>query len=201
MYWNRIYPQRYSRDMNRLPQIALVITFLLLSWLLMQVVHECGHVIGAVVSGGRIQQVILHPLVISRTDYSYNPHPLFVVWCGPILGMIIPVFIAGLSKKLAESLGYLFTAFAGFCLIANGIYLALGTIEGSGDVGEIIYYEGAVWPMIVLGLVCAPTGFYLWHVASPRFGFGKDPAEIQREHVLTCVTILMTVVALELALA
>jgi hypothetical protein len=28
---------------------------------------------------------------ISRTDLSFNPHPLLVVWAGPVLGVLLPM--------------------------------------------------------------------------------------------------------------
>jgi hypothetical protein len=51
---------------------------LFVSWLLMQAVHESGHVLGARLGGGTVAQVVLHPLTISRTDLAANPHPLLV---------------------------------------------------------------------------------------------------------------------------
>ncbi len=69
--------------MKRLDQIVLVGTFIGFSWLAMQAVHELGHVLGAVATGGRVTEVVLHPCTISRTDVHPNPHPLLVVWPGP----------------------------------------------------------------------------------------------------------------------
>jgi hypothetical protein len=66
-------------------------------------VHELGHVIGAVISGGVVERVVLHPLTISRTDVSPNPHPGIVVWLGPVIGCLFPLALAwsvGGSKLL-----------------------------------------------------------------------------------------------------
>ena len=54
--------------MLRWQQGVLIVATLLLSWLLMQAVHELGHAIGAWISGGHVERVVLHPLTISRTD-------------------------------------------------------------------------------------------------------------------------------------
>ena len=54
--------------MKRLHQILLIVSAVLASWLGMQAVHEAGHVLGACMTGGRVSQVVLHPLTISRTD-------------------------------------------------------------------------------------------------------------------------------------
>ena len=56
--------------MNRLHQLVLIGSTLLGSWLGMQAVHESGHVIGAWMTGGRVERVVLHPLTISRTDLA-----------------------------------------------------------------------------------------------------------------------------------
>ena len=68
-------------------QAILVISTLLGSWLGMQAVHESGHVLGALLTGGKIATVVLHPLTISHTELIDNPHPLCVVWAGPLVGV------------------------------------------------------------------------------------------------------------------
>ena len=54
----------------RFHQTVLMVATLLGSWLGMQAVHESGHALGALLSGGRVARVVLHPLTISRTDLS-----------------------------------------------------------------------------------------------------------------------------------
>ena len=41
----------------------------------MMALHELGHVVGAVPTGGSIECVVLHPMSFSRTDVSPNLHP------------------------------------------------------------------------------------------------------------------------------
>lgn len=73
-------------------KILFLFSTLCLSWLGMMAVHELGHVIGAVLTGGKVARVVLHPAAISRTDVSPNPVPLIVAWAGPIFGALIPLF-------------------------------------------------------------------------------------------------------------
>ena len=80
--------------MQRLQQIVFVVSLLALSWMGMMATHELGHVLGALVSGGHLDRVVLHPLTISRTDVAPNPNPLIVVWLGPIVGCVLPLAIA-----------------------------------------------------------------------------------------------------------
>ena len=111
--------------MKRQPQIILVAAMLGFSWLAMQAVHELGHVAAAVVSGGRIDRVVLHPATISFTQLAANPHPLLVAWTGPIVGAALPVLISFAARASHWRGWYLIQFFAGFCLIANGAYYPL----------------------------------------------------------------------------
>jgi hypothetical protein len=63
--------------MNRSYQFLLCTSTVAFSWLAMQAVHELGHIFHAWLSGGTVTAVILHPLEISRTDVSPDPHPQF----------------------------------------------------------------------------------------------------------------------------
>ena len=64
--------------MARLHQTVLIVATLIGSWLAMQAVHELGHVLGAALTGSRVECVVLHPLTISRTDVVYGTSPLLV---------------------------------------------------------------------------------------------------------------------------
>src|SRR5690242_1105479 len=123
--------------MKRQHQVLLIAATLAFSWLAMQAVHELGHVAAAIVSGGRVKAVILHPIMLSYTEYSSNPHPLFVSWMGPVVGVVLPLAAFAVARVCRLRTLYLFQFFAGFCLIANGAYLAFGAFGGIGDAGDI----------------------------------------------------------------
>ena len=69
--------------MQRYLQILLVASFIAFSWLAFMVVHEFGHALTAWLTGGSVSLMILHPLQISWTSFSRNPHPQLVAWGGP----------------------------------------------------------------------------------------------------------------------
>src|SRR3954453_20257592 len=98
----------------------------------MQAVHELGHVLCAWAGGERVDRVILHPLTISRTDASHDRHPLLVVWGGPLLGSALPLIVLPFARTSPPAPASLLRFFAGFCLLANGLYLGIGSFEGIG---------------------------------------------------------------------
>src|SRR5437763_5486921 len=102
---------------NRLPQIVLIASTLLGSWLAMQMVHESGHVLGAWLTGGRVERVVLNPITISRTDLKHNPNPSIVVWAGPIIGVVAPLLLWGTAALIRLRGAFVMRFFAGFCLL------------------------------------------------------------------------------------
>src|SRR5262245_32519309 len=98
------------------------------AWLGLMAFHELGHVLGAWMSGGQVAGVVLHPLAFSRTDLALNPHPMFVALAGPLWGSLVPIGLWGVCQAMRFRLAFLLRFFAGFCLIANGAYLASATV-------------------------------------------------------------------------
>ena len=105
--------------MKRLDQIVLIGMFIGFSWLAMQAVHEFGHILGAVTSGGHVTKIVLHPCTISRTDVHPNPHPLFVAWAGLIVGVLLPLLSFLLARALRS--GPAFFSFASLLASASSL--------------------------------------------------------------------------------
>jgi hypothetical protein len=183
--------------MSRLFQTLLIASTLVLSWLGMQIVHELGHVLGAWAGGETVNKVVLHPLTISRTDASHERHPLLVVWCGPIVGSLLPLVVLGITRLIGSGVFYLFQFFAGFCLVANGAYLGAGSFGGVGDAGELIHYGTPRWTLIVFGLACVPVGLCLWNGLGTHFGMGSSGGEVDRRAALGTLGLVLIVVLVE----
>lgn len=164
--------------MNQLRVVTLVVCTLVSSWLGMQAVHELGHVLAAWMTGGEVVHVALHPLSISRTDVTQNHWPGTVVWAGPIVGASLPLVVWGVVARLQIPGGYLLRFFAGFCLIANGLYIGLGSMEGVGDCGQMLQHGSMPWELWLFGLVTVPAGFLLWHRQGKHFGIGPDAEQV-----------------------
>ncbi|MBX3432613.1 MAG: hypothetical protein KF847_04780 [Pirellulales bacterium] len=133
------------------------------AWLLMQAVHEFGHVVGAWSTGARVERVVIHPLSIARTDVSGNQSPLVVTWCGPILGSLLPLAGWAALRGMPSPSPGLAQFFAGFCLITNGLYLAVGAWSGVGDCGELLRHGAPAWSLVAVGAFATAAGLTLWH--------------------------------------
>ena len=174
--------------MRRLYQIGLIGSFVGFCWLGMQAVHELGHCIGAWLTGGRVAGVYLHPLSISSTILSYNPHPLAVVWAGPLLGALLPVAVYLLTKIVHAPGLYLFRFFAGFCMVANGIYIGGGSFGRVLDARDMMRLGSPQWLLILFGIVA--TGYWPvsmeWSRTIFRVGGGKGRSQSQGDSLLAC---------------
>jgi hypothetical protein len=182
----------------RLFQTVLIVSTLAFSWLAMMVVHEFGHVLHLWLSGGTVERVVLHPLVISRTDPGLNPRPLFVAWGGPVWGCIIPLILLGIVLLCRWSWWYLVRFFAGFCLIANGAYLAGGSFDEVGDAGDILRHGSPRWTLFLFGIPTVALGLWFWHRLGPHFGLGPSSGKVDRRAALVMLVALILLVAVEL---
>jgi hypothetical protein len=187
--------------MKRQHHVLLIASTLALSWLTMQAVHELGHVAAAIVSGGRVAIVVLHPATISYTQLTSNPHPLFVAWMGPVLGVVLP-FVAFVVARMLRLRGwYLFQFFAGFCFIANGAYLAFGSLNGIGDAGDILRHGSPAWLLWLFGATTIPVGLLMWNRLGPHFGFGVSAGQVDRATAYTMFALLVLIAVLEIVLS
>lgn len=187
-------PSAISNTVIRLHQFILNGSTLLGSWLAMQATHEAGHSLGAWLTGGRVARVVLHPLTISRTDLSHNPHPLLVVWAGPAIGVIAPLIFWMIAACLRMAGTFVLRFFAGFCLIANGAYISFGSLTGIGDCGEMLREGSSIWQLWLFGLVTLPCGMWLWHGQGANFGLGGAEGKVNLQvayvSLIACLLLL-----------
>lgn len=147
--------------------------------------HECGHIAGGMACGATLTDFDLAPWRMPYSLHSTDPHPLVTLWAGPLLGIAIPLSLAALvNKRWAWFI-------ADFCLIANGVYLALAWLSGDRYLDTPRLLDAGAHPATIL-LYCVLTiGLgYTWfrsdciHVlsASPRSqsdGSSGTPGEIK----------------------
>ena len=185
----------------RFHQTLLIATFLPLCWLLMQAVHELGHVTATWATGGKVAKVVLHPLAISRTDSVGSAHPAAVVWAGPVVGSVLPLMLLAILKAARFSWTYLMQFFAGTCLIANGAYLGVGSFQKIGDAGDLLRHSSPAWALWLFGLIAVPLGLWLWNGLGPRFGLGRAAGQVDRRAAYCSAGMLVVVVVLGCALS
>lgn len=178
--------------------LCLVVSFLPLCWLWMMSVHEMGHVLGARCSGGTVTLVELHPLTISRTDVRPNPSPLFVVWCGPVVGCVVPAVFWGIARLMKWQGEFLLRFLAAFCLVANGVYIGAGSFAFVGDAGDMLRLGSPAWLLWLFGLITVGLGLGLWNGLGSQFGIGRQAAGVRSIWVMSSFGLLVLTVLLML---
>jgi hypothetical protein len=180
---------------NHVQRSVLLVTTLVASWLGMQAAHELGHVLGAWLTGGSVIRVVLHPLALSRTDVAWNPRPLVVAWAGPVLGVLVPLLLWAASVLGQVSVRFLLRFFAGFCLVANGVYIGISAWTAVGDGDTMLRYGSSPWQLALFGVATAPVGLWLWHGQGRYFGLGSERREISASAMYvtlaSCVALLV----------
>ena len=179
-------------------QFLLIISTLLLSWLGMMIVHELGHVLFAWVSGGAVSKVVLHPLVFSRTDLSRDPHPLFVVWGGALVGTTLPLVALALCKffkaaafSMCSILRRLLPGsewdlyWCGFFFTCRRSRRNDARRHTSMDVG-------------IIRRMIAVLGFYFWNGLGPHFGLGSRNGKVNPEIAIAVSLCLLGTIVIEL---
>jgi hypothetical protein len=165
----------------------------------MQAVHESGHVLGAWFTGGRVARVVLYPLTISRTDVADNPCPLAVVWAGPVVGVIVPLLLWVIAGAMQLPGTFVLRVFVGFCLLANGLYIGLGSFDRVGDCGEMLRHGSKPWQLWMFGAVTAPAGLWLWHRQGSHFGLGPAKGQVSRGVAVASLVVTLALLVLGFA--
>ena len=179
-------------------QLTLILCFMSFCWLGMQAVHELGHVVAAWLTGGEVLAVVLVPWEISRTDIGTNPHPLMVVWAGPVVGVLVPLMLWGIAWLWRLPLLYLFRFFTGFCLVANGIYIAFGPSNTGMDTEVMLTLGSARWMLLLFGIPSIIGGLALWHKQGKHFGFAEAKGVVEKQAVMTAVVLVAVTITVEI---
>lgn len=176
-------------------RFVLGILTLIGSWYAMMAAHEFGHVLGAWLTGGRVERIVLEFFSFSRTDVSPNAHPLIVVWMGPIVGSLLPLLAWAINRLINKTSDLVARFWAAFCLLANGLYIGAGSFGGVGDAGDMLAAGSPMWMLVAFGIIAAVSGFALFNGMGRRFGFGPNgcvnPRDLAAAAIFCAVSLII----------
>lgn len=142
-----IPPANLQWHARRWLRLALL---LIAAWCVMVLSHETGHLLGGWLGGGKLQQADLRPWALPHSHFEPDPHPLLTLWAGPILGVLVPLVVALLSRQPAAWL------IAHFCLLANGCYLLTAWVDGGSHLDTTRLLAQGASPLQIIAY-CAIT--------------------------------------------
>lgn len=136
---------------NRLwTRTASLVALLILSWCVMLMTHEIGHILGGWLSGATLKDYDLRPWRLPYSIHDPDPRPLVTLWSGPLFGIFAPLLIAIVIRRPVVWL------IAYFCMLANGVYIAAAWISGDRFLDSTMMLDNGTHP-IWLALHCVVT--------------------------------------------
>jgi hypothetical protein len=112
--------------------------------------HESGHLLGGRLSGATLKDYDLRPWRLPYSIHDPNPHPLITLWCGPIVGVLVPVVVALLIRRRWAWF------IADFCILANGAYLAASWLSSDKYLDTTQLLHNGAHPITIM-FFCAAT--------------------------------------------
>ena len=143
---NRRFPDLVRR-------IFYCLALLLASWCVMTLTHEMGHIVGGWCSGGTLKNADLWPWHLPYSIFDPDPMPLVTLWCGPLLGVFVPLLTALVVRR--DSMWFI----ANFCVIANGAYLATAWLSGERHLDTPKLLEHGAHPISIAVYCVLTIGF------------------------------------------
>lgn len=95
------------------------------------------------------------------------------------IGVALPLLAWLAAAKVRMPGEFVLRFFAGFCLIANGAYLGIGSFDRIGDCGDLLRHGAPMWQLWLFGAICAPLGLWLWHGLGKHFGLGANALPVE----------------------
>lgn len=136
-------------------RVVKLLLLLLIAWCVMTLTHELGHVTAGWAGGGQLVMAELRPWRLPYSLHQPDPHPLVTLWGGPILGVVLPTLMACAVRRNWVWL------IAGFCLLANGTYLAVAWFSDDAqlDTQKLLHAGAAGWMIWGYSAVCIGAGY------------------------------------------
>ena len=121
------------------------------------------------------------------------------------MGAALPLLAFMLAAGLRVPGLYLFRFFAGFCLIANGVYIGIGYLEGlrnyiAADSIVIVMNGSHPITLALFGLLTIPLGLFLWHRQGACFGLAEAHGRVQPWAVVASVILFACITVTEVVI-
>ena len=131
------------------------------------------------------------------TDCEAYARPIHIIHAA-----LLTLGVLAIVRLAARRYAYLAAFFAGFCLIANGAYLAAGSLlaNGADDGGTILRHGGAAWQLVAFGVLTVPAGLYLCNGLGHSFGLGVAQGKVDRKAAVGAALALLLLVLGEVIL-
>jgi hypothetical protein len=134
-------------------RVLRFIALLIISWIVMVMTHELGHIVAGYCCGGTLVSADLRPWHLPYSIFDPDPRPLVTVWCGPILGVLVPL---GIALLLSQKWMWFI---ANFCMIANGAYIATAWLTKDHYLDTSKLLEHGASPMSIAVYCVLTIGF------------------------------------------
>ena len=118
----------------------------------MMLVHESGHMLAAVASGGTVQRLVFGPLesCLAHSIFPQSASPLCRLGRPGRRAALFPLAFS-IGLRIAQIRFYLAQLFSAFCLLANGAYIGVGSFDRVGDSGDMLKYGCPPWTLWLFG--------------------------------------------------
>ncbi len=131
--------------------------------------HESGHLIGGWCCGGTLADADLLPWHLPYSFFNPDPHPLVTLWCGPVLGVIIPLTFATMVRRdWAWFIAY-------FCILSNGVYIATAWFAGDAqlDTPKLLNHGASEITIVLYSILTIGAGYIGFRRSCIRFFAGS----------------------------
>ncbi len=149
-----MFPKRLNGkyQIRCLQQMLIVLGMFVFSYNFGNLIHESGHALNAVLTGGSLNKITMSPLSWCYASTS-GGNETFVVWGGFLWQTIVPTVVLLLLWyfKSRLSLYALFLVLVSFG--ASGVYMIAGAVAGVGDGGSLVRYGVPPFLLLTVGSV------------------------------------------------
>jgi len=108
--------------------------------------------------------------------------------------------VCGIAAAVKVSWAFVLRFCAGFCLLAQGLYLTAGSFQRIGDCDVLLNHGAPMWQLWLFGILTVPLGLFLWHGQGAHFGLGKNAHPVRPAIACTCLAACMLMVILGLTI-